>query len=47
MSRLDGLKEFEGKLLSFDEEELVIETGRRRHAIPYAKVASARLAIIF
>ncbi|GIO93334.1 MULTISPECIES: ribosome maturation factor RimP [Paenibacillus] len=44
---VDGLKEFEGKLESFEQEELVIQTGKKQHVIPYAKVASARLAIIF
>ncbi|QHT60736.1 ribosome maturation factor RimP [Paenibacillus lycopersici] len=42
-----GLKEFEGTLVSFDGEEVVVEIGKKKHAIPYAKVASARLAIIF
>jgi ribosome maturation factor RimP len=44
---INGLKEFEGKLESFDNEELVIQTVKKQHVIPYAKVASARLAIIF
>lgn len=44
---VDGMKEFEGKLESFDNEELVIKVGKKQHVIPYAKVASARLAIIF
>lgn len=44
---IDGLKEFEGKLLSFDEETLVIEIGKKKHTIPYNKVANARLAILF
>ena len=44
---VNGLKEFEGKLLSFDDEELVIEAGKKQHAISYDKVASARLAILF
>ncbi|AZN40892.1 ribosome maturation factor RimP [Paenibacillus albus] len=44
---IGGLKEFEGTLLSFDGEEVVVEIGKKKHAIPYAKVASARLAIIF
>lgn len=44
---VDGLKEFEGRLLSFDGGEMVVEDGKKRHAIPYSKVASARLAIIF
>lgn len=44
---VDGLKEFEGRLLSFDDGDMVVEVGKKRHAIPYNKVASARLAIIF
>ncbi|MBW7473258.1 ribosome maturation factor RimP [Paenibacillus oenotherae] len=44
---IGGLKEFEGTLLSFDGEQVVIGIGKKQHAIPYAKVASARLAIIF
>lgn len=44
---LDGQKEFEGRLLSFDNEELLIEAGKKTYTIPYEKVASARLAIIF
>jgi len=44
---IDGSKEFEGKLLSFDGEQLVIQTGNAKSTIPYAKVASARLAIVF
>lgn len=44
---IGGLKEFEGKLLSFDGEEIVIEIGKKKHILPYAKVASARLAIVF
>ncbi|PQP80647.1 ribosome maturation factor RimP [Paenibacillus sp. PCH8] len=45
--QVDGLKEFEGKLLSFDDGELVIEAGKKKHAISYDKVAGARLAILF
>ncbi|GIP27341.1 ribosome maturation factor RimP [Paenibacillus sp. J23TS9] len=44
---VNGLKEFEGRLLSFENEELVISAGKKQYTIPYAKVASARLAIIF
>ncbi|MBU5673039.1 ribosome maturation factor RimP [Paenibacillus brevis] len=44
---VNGLKEFEGRLLSFAGEELVIEIGKKTHTVPYGKVASARLAIIF
>ncbi|WP_046215398.1 ribosome maturation factor RimP [Paenibacillus wulumuqiensis] len=44
---VDGSKEFEGRLLSFDNEDMLIEAGKKRYTIPYEKVASARLAIIF
>ena len=44
---VDGLKEFEGKLASFDEQTVVVEIGKKTHEIPYNKVASARLAIVF
>jgi ribosome maturation factor RimP len=44
---IDGSKEFEGLLQSYDEEVLVIEIGKKKISIPVAKVASARLAIVF
>lgn len=44
---IDGLKEFEGVLTKFDGEEVVVTIGRKTHVIPYAKVAGARLAIVF
>lgn len=44
---LDGLKEFEGLLLSYDNEALSIQTNKKTHSIPLTKVASARLAIVF
>ncbi|MCZ8512329.1 ribosome maturation factor RimP [Paenibacillus filicis] len=44
---IDGLKEFEGTLHSFDEETVVIEMGKKKISIPFGKVASARLAILF
>ncbi|WMT39160.1 ribosome maturation factor RimP [Paenibacillus sp. D2_2] len=44
---VNGLKEFEGRLISFENDELVIEIGKQKHAVSYSKVASARLAIIF
>lgn len=44
---LDGLKEFEGRLLSFEDDILVIAIGKKQHSIPYSRVASARLTIIF
>ncbi|ULL17299.1 ribosome maturation factor RimP [Paenibacillus sp. H1-7] len=44
---INGLKEFEGKLVSFDEQTVAVEVGKKTHEIPYNKVASARLAIVF
>lgn len=48
---IEGAKQFEGKLVDFDGEQLVVEikvkTKKAEIAIPYEKVASARLAIIF
>ncbi|WP_275667871.1 ribosome maturation factor RimP [Paenibacillus oryzisoli] len=44
---IEGSKEFEGLLQSYDEEVLVIEIGKKKISIPVAKVASARLAIVF
>lgn len=45
--QIDGAKEFEGRLDGFDGTTVVVMIGRRKHAIPYNKVASARLAIVF
>lgn len=44
---IGGLKEFEGELVSFDGETMVVQVGGKDRAIPYNKVASARLAIVF
>ncbi len=44
---VDGLKEFEGKLEAYDEAGLTVKVGKKTHAIPSAKLASARLAIVF
>ncbi|MGG4146192.1 ribosome maturation factor RimP [Paenibacillus algorifonticola] len=44
---INASKEFEGDLISFDGEELVVKVGKKEHAIPYSKVAGARLAIVF
>lgn len=44
---ISGAKEFEGLLLSFDGENAVVRTSKKEYEIPYAKVASARLAIVF
>jgi ribosome maturation factor RimP len=48
---IDGQKEFEGALKSFDGEyvtlEIKIKTRVKEVTIPYEKVASARLAVVF
>lgn len=44
---IDGQKEFEGRLLSFEQDDMLIQTSKKQVVIPYSKVASARLAIIF
>ncbi|MCM2674707.1 ribosome maturation factor RimP [Alkalicoccobacillus plakortidis] len=48
---VEGQKGFEGTLISFDDETVVIEvtikTRKKVYHIPYTKVANARLAIIF
>ncbi|WP_337103021.1 ribosome maturation factor RimP [Paenibacillus sp. YIM B09110] len=44
---ISGAKEFEGLLLSFDGDNAVVAVGKKEHSIPYSKVASARLAIVF
>jgi ribosome maturation factor RimP len=48
---IDQQKTFEGKLISFDGEELVLEVKEKTRVksinIPYSKVASARLAVVF
>ncbi|WP_368504085.1 ribosome maturation factor RimP [Alkalihalophilus sp. As8PL] len=48
---VDGEKAFEGMLQAFDGETITIEvkikTRKKSYEIPYDKVASARLAIIF
>lgn len=45
--QINGMKEFEGRLQSFDGKTLTIDMNRKQVAIPYDKVASARLAIVF
>jgi ribosome maturation factor RimP len=45
--QINGAKEFEGRLDEFDGTTLIVTIGRRKQAIPYDKVASARLAIVF
>ncbi|KKB44703.1 ribosome maturation factor RimP [Bacillus thermotolerans] len=48
---IDGEKEFEGTLVSFEDEELTVEylvkTRKKQIVIPLEKVAKARLAVSF
>ena len=44
---IEGLKEFEGKLISYDEEYLSIQVGKKKYNIACDKVAAARYAILF
>jgi ribosome maturation factor RimP len=44
---VNGLKEFEGKLISASDAELVIQVGKKQQVIPVDKMAGARLAIVF
>jgi ribosome maturation factor RimP len=44
---IDGLKEFEGTLTLYDEEQLTIQIQKKSFIIPCNKLASARLAIKF
>lgn len=44
---IDGKKEFEGVLEAYDGEQLTVNIGKKSAVIPAAKLASARLAIVF
>ena len=44
---INGLKEFEGKLQSFNGDIAIVSVQNKEVGIPYSKVASARLAIVF
>ncbi|MCK6257048.1 ribosome maturation factor RimP [Fictibacillus sp. KIGAM418] len=49
--QVDGVKEFEGKLLEFDGEtiklQVKVKTRNTEVELPYNKIASARLAVVF
>lgn len=44
---IDGAKQFEGRLLDYSEERLIIQSAKKNTEIPAGKIASARLAILF
>lgn len=44
---VSGSKEFEGLLASYTDEEIIVTIGKKNHTIPVAKIASARLAVVF
>jgi len=43
---ISGLKEFEGTLVSYTDEEAVVQIGKKAYAIAPEKIAGARLAIL-
>lgn len=44
---ISGHTEFEGTLISYDEEQLVILSGRVKYTVPADKITLARLAVMF
>lgn len=44
---VDGKKEFEGVLESYDGDQLTVNLGKKKAVIPVSKLSSARLAIVF
>ncbi|WP_274361422.1 ribosome maturation factor RimP [Paenibacillus thermotolerans] len=44
---IGGKKEFEGRLLSYDEQQLTVQDGKKTVELPVNKIAGARLTIIF
>ena len=44
---IQKLKEFEGELVAFTGDEVTVRVGKNEYVLPYDKVASARLSIIF
>lgn len=44
---IEGFKEFEGQLLAFENDEVIVQLAKKKVTLPYNKVASARLAIVF
>lgn len=44
---IDGSKEFEGTLEAYDGDMLTVTVNKKKHVLPFNKVASARLAILF
>lgn len=45
--QIKGQKDFEGKLLAFNEEILTIQLGKKQVDIPIDRIANARLAVTF
>lgn len=44
---IEGQKEFEGSLVSFENEHVTIKIGDKNFTIPRQQIANARLAILF
>ncbi len=43
---IQGLSEFEGKLISYDESAAVVQVGKKEFSLPITTITSARLAIV-
>lgn len=44
---IEGAKDFEGSLIDFDGQWLIIKEEKKNVKVPFAQVATARLAIVF
>ncbi len=45
--QFEGMKEFEGTLIAYSNEQLTIKVGKQSYTIPIQKIAGSRLAIQF
>lgn len=45
--QVEGQKEFEGRLLSFEDDVLVISAGKKEYSIPYAKLPAPDWRLFF
>ena len=45
--QFEGMKEFEGTLIAYSNEQVTIKVGKQSYTIPIQKIAGSRLAIQF
>ena len=45
--QFEGMKEFEGTLIAYSNDQLTIKVGKQSYTIPIQKIAGSRLAIQF